>query len=145
MSVYYSLAFLSALIGLTYQQLKYNKVKVVVELVKYGMIVLLTSLLIWLPWFGTVDNLNSVLTAIFPVHRGLYQLKVGNFWCITDTILMWEKHFTKSTLVILCFLSSVFMSIPSMASMIINPTRKSLVLGFATISMTFFMFSYHVH
>jgi hypothetical protein len=32
-----------------------------------------------------------------------------------------------------------------MLSMIINPTRKALVIGFSTIAMTFFMFSYHVH
>ena len=89
MSVYYSLAFLSALIGLTYNQLKFNKVRVLVELLKYGMIVVIVSLIIWLPWLGTRDDLSSVLTAIFPVHRGLYQLKVGNFWCITDTILQW--------------------------------------------------------
>ena len=145
MSVYYSLAFLSALIGLTYQQLKYDKVRVIVELLKYGMIVMIVSLLIWLPWLGTKEDLNSVLTAIFPVHRGLYQLKVGNFWCITDTLLQWEKYFSKSVLVALCFLSSVFFSIPSMVSMILHPTRRALVIGFATVSMTFFMFSYHVH
>ena len=32
-----------------------------------------------------------------------------------------------------------------MFSLILNPTKKSLIIGFATISMTFYMFSYHVH
>jgi alpha-1,3-glucosyltransferase len=145
MAVYYSLAFLAALIGLTYQRHKYNKLQVVGEVVKYGTIVIITSLLIWLPWLGSTEDLQTVLAAIFPVHRGLYQLKVGNFWCITDTFLNWERHFNKSTLVALCFLTSLLASVPSMLSLILRPTRKALVMGFATISLTFFMFSYHVH
>ena len=89
MAVYYSLAFLSALIGLTYQQLKYDRAKFMSELLKYATIVVVVSIAIWAPWMGSLENLKEVLTAIFPVHRGLYQLKVGNFWCITDTVLEW--------------------------------------------------------
>jgi hypothetical protein len=79
------------------------------------------------------------------VHRGLYQLKVPNFWCISDILFKWESLFSKQTLLIFCFAASVLASLPSMASMLVNPSRKALVIGFATISMTFFMFSYHVH
>lgn len=32
-----------------------------------------------------------------------------------------------------------------MLSMLLNPTRKSLTIGFSTIAFSFFMFSYHVH
>lgn len=145
MAVYYSLAFLAGLIGLTYKQYKFNRPKLIAELIKYAMIVIIVSLLIWAPWFGSLESLQSVVTAIFPVHRGLYQLKVPNFWCISDTVMKWEAHFSKSTLVIFCFLSSALMSLPSIFSLILNPTRKGLVLGFTTISLTFFMFSYHVH
>lgn len=145
MAVYYSLAFLAGLIGVTYSQYKFNRPKLIAQIVKYGMIVLITSLLIWAPWLGSFESFNSVITAIFPVHRGLYQLKVANFWCISDTFINWQAHFSKTSLVIFCFLSSVIMSLPSIFSLVINPTRKSLVLGFTTISLTFFMFSYHVH
>ena len=87
MAVYYALAFLSGLVGLTYQHYRYDKAKFIAELVKYGLIVFVVSIAIWAPWFGSLTHLQSVIGAIFPVHRGLYQLKVGNFWCITDTVM----------------------------------------------------------
>jgi alpha-1,3-glucosyltransferase len=145
MAVYYALAFLAGLIGMTFSHYRYNRLKFFGEIIKYAFIVVGVSLILWAPWFGSIENLQSVVTAIFPVHRGLYQLKVPNFWCISDIIFNWESLFSKSTLVILCFLSSSLLSLPSMFSMILNPTKKSFILGFATISMTFFMFSYHVH
>ena len=85
------------------------------------------------------------MNAIFPIHRGLYQLKVPNFWCISDILFKWEKLFEKGTLMALCGLSCCFMSFPSMIGMIIKPTKKIIMFGFATISMGFFLFSYHVH
>lgn len=89
MATYYCLAFLAGLVGVTYQKYKFKKSIVLAELAKYGCIVIGTSLIIWAPWLTSVSNLQTVLTAIFPVHRGLYQLKVQNFWCITDTLLNW--------------------------------------------------------
>ena len=34
---------------------------------------------------------------------------------------------------------------PAMMAMVVKPTKKIILIGFATISMTFFLFSYHVH
>lgn len=89
MAVYYSLAFLGSLIGLTIKQHNHNKTKVMAQLIKYGLIVIIVSLIIWAPWINDLHYLSSVVSAIFPVHRGLYQLKVPNFWCITDIICKW--------------------------------------------------------
>ena len=89
MAVYYSLAFLAGLVGVTYSKYKYNKNAVVAELAKYAGIVVIVSLILWAPWMGSMENLTSVVTAIFPVHRGLYQLKVPNFWCISDVFMNW--------------------------------------------------------
>lgn len=44
-----------------------------------------------------------------------------------------------------CFVISTVLSLPSMFAMITTSTKKVLTLGFYTIGMTFFMFSYHVH
>lgn len=52
MATYYSLAFLAALIGLAIQQYKHNRLKVLVELAKYGLIVVVVSLVIWAPWLN---------------------------------------------------------------------------------------------
>jgi alpha-1,3-glucosyltransferase len=145
MATYYSLAFLAALVGLTVQKYKHNRIKMIVEHLKYALIVIGVSLIVWAPWINHVDTLTSVISAIFPVHRGLYQLKVPNFWCISDIIFKWESLFSKPVLLFFCFASSIIASIPSIASLLINPNKKSLTIGFATIALTFFMFSYHVH
>lgn len=79
------------------------------------------------------------------MHRGLYQLKVPNFWCISDVLMKWQTWLSKPTLTVLCFISCVVFSIPSMTALLLKPTHKVLVIGFSCISMTFFMFSYHVH
>jgi alpha-1,3-glucosyltransferase len=59
------------------------------ECLIYAAIVILTVVVVWIPWLGSYHDFSSVLTAIFPVHRGLYQLKVPNFWCISDVVIKW--------------------------------------------------------
>lgn len=59
--------------------------------------------------------------------------------------MKWESKFSKEFLMFLCFAVSTLLSLPSMATMILESTKKTLIIGFYTIAMTFFMFSYHVH
>jgi alpha-1,3-glucosyltransferase len=89
MAVYYSLAFFAGLIGVTLRSYRFNRKKIYVEIMKYGCIVIGLSMLIWSPWLSSFDSFKTVLTAIFPIHRGLYQLKVPNFWCISDLAIKW--------------------------------------------------------
>lgn len=58
MAVYYSLAFFAALIGLTIQEHKHNQTKLLIQLLKFGLIVLIVSLLIWFPWINSLDNFS---------------------------------------------------------------------------------------
>ena len=46
---------------------------------------------------------------------------------------------------LICFLLSTVLSLPSVLSMIFKTTKKNLTIGFYTVGMTFFMFSFHVH
>lgn len=48
-------------------------------------------------------------------------------------------------LMVICFFISTLFSIPSILGMILHSSKKTLTLGFFSISMTFFLFSYHVH
>lgn len=48
-------------------------------------------------------------------------------------------------LLVLCGITSVVASIPSFVCLVLKPNQQSLAVGFATISMSFYMFSYHVH
>ncbi len=88
MAVYYALAFFAGLIGSLWRDFKGNNTKIFIEIFKFGIIVISLSILIWLPFILT-NSANQVVSAIFPIHRGLYQLKVQNFWCISDVLFKW--------------------------------------------------------
>lgn len=45
----------------------------------------------------------------------------------------------------MCIALSILGSLPSMICLILKPNKNTLAIPFATIAMTFFMFSYHVH
>lgn len=51
----------------------------------------------------------------------------------------------KKTLALICLIGCGILSIPSMTAIIMNPSPKIIVIGFSCISMTFFLFAYHVH
>lgn len=54
MATYYSLAFFSALIGVTFNAYRYSKPRIITEIVKYGTIVIVVTVLIWLPWLTSM-------------------------------------------------------------------------------------------
>jgi alpha-1,3-glucosyltransferase len=146
MGTYFSLAFLAGLIGLTLRRHDWasKKSKVIQQVLGYGVVVVGTTLVLWFPWIYT-GEVKTVLSAIFPVHRGLYQLKVPNFWCISDVLVKWDNVASKPVLAGMCGFLCIGFSLPSMLALIVKPSQKVLAFSFSCISMTFFMFSYHVH
>lgn len=73
-------------------------------------------------------------------------MKVPNFWCFTDVFFKWETRFSNGTLVVFCALLSLIGSIPSIITGILVPQRQKItLLVFLNISLSFFLFSYHVH
>ncbi len=52
MATYYSLAFLAALLALAFRDHRHSRSKALVEVGKYGLIVVGVSLLIWAPWIN---------------------------------------------------------------------------------------------
>lgn len=144
MSVYFCLGFFAALIGLSYKRHQGQGGKIVWDCFQYAVVVCGTCAILWMPWVSA-GRFGDVLTAIFPVHRGLYQLKVPNFWCISDIVLKWQSWLSKPMLTVLCGLFCLVFSIPSMIALLVKPSLRVIIFAFSCISMTFFMFSYHVH
>ena len=89
MTTYYALGFPCALIGLSLHKNKGRRHKVIKEIIIFAMIVISTFFVVWLPWLTSMELFKTVIQAIFPIHRGLYQLKVSNFWCISDPFFKW--------------------------------------------------------
>ena len=62
MSVYFSLAFMAALIGLTAKKYGINqKSKIIKQCIIYGIIVITATFIIWLPWMRSLKTFSSVL------------------------------------------------------------------------------------
>lgn len=62
MSVYFSMAFLAGLLGITYKKYgKSNKHKFVGECIYYGIIVLVTTFFLWVPWIIHSRSVYTVL------------------------------------------------------------------------------------
>ena len=57
-----------------------------------ALIVIGTFVIIWLPWLTSTELAGSVLKAVFPFHRGLYHLKVGSVWCVTNFLFNWNVY-----------------------------------------------------
>jgi alpha-1,3-glucosyltransferase len=52
-----------------------------------GVVVMMSFLLIWLPWLSSVDGLLQVVYRIFPIYRGVFEDKVANVWCIVNVFM----------------------------------------------------------
>lgn len=89
MATYYCLGFPFALIGLSLHRYRTQRLKVWKDIIIFAIIVLSVTFVMWLPWLGSMESFKGVLSAIFPIHRGLYQLKVANFWCVSDPLFKW--------------------------------------------------------
>jgi len=44
---------------------------------------MIVNALIWYPWLSK-EGIQSVVTRIFPLRRGLFEDKVASFWCVLN-------------------------------------------------------------
>lgn len=56
-------------------------------LVKLGLAVIISFAILFLPWIGSLDQMQQVIHRIFPVARGLYEDKVANIWCALNVVV----------------------------------------------------------
>lgn len=160
MSMYYALGFFGMLLGKALfsshllhptkyklQPSRMNLVMFGTTVFTYAWIVLLTTVVLWLPWISTSNPslIFEPLAAIFPVHRGLYQLKVANFWCVTDVVMKWEVRFSRGFLLLMAVVLNLVFCAPSVVACVLTPRSRTYLQAMLNISLAFFFFSYHVH
>lgn len=56
----------------------------IARLVGLGVAVIVTFVIIWMPWLDSKDKLLQVVLRIFPIDRGVFEDKVSNVWCIVN-------------------------------------------------------------
>lgn len=108
----------------------------------YIFVFIATLLVIWSPWILTNTH-NDVLKRIFPLWRGIFEDKVATFWCNLNIFLKINK-FSQSSLIYSSIILTLSFSLPS-ACLLKTKARSCLFLCLFLTSMSFFMFSFHVH
>jgi len=145
MELYHSVPFFVYLLKHCYQQ---NNVPAKLSLLfKLGLTVIISFTISWLPFFLLCDKegLIQILRRIFPFNRGLFEDKVANVWCSLHPILRLKEAVDQTVVVRLCLGSTVLSIIPDCVLLWRSATPKNLLLGLSSTSLSFFLFSYHVH
>lgn len=143
MSLYYSPAIFFYLLGKNLD--RSNMGKSIAKIAFIGLTVVGTFAIIWSPFLFNYDDAIVVFKRLFPVHRGLYEDKVANFWCSISPIFKVRNFFETDQILKLCTASTLIAFIPSCIITLTNPTKKNFILSTILSSFSFFFFSYHTH
>uniref|UniRef100_A0AC34F1T3 Alpha-1,3-glucosyltransferase n=1 Tax=Panagrolaimus sp. ES5 TaxID=591445 RepID=A0AC34F1T3_9BILA len=112
---------------------------------KLGNVVIFTFVLLWLPFFQNIELFKQVLRRIFPFERGIFEDKVANFWCSLNVIYKLKTHLSTEILIQISLLFVLASALPSLYVLFKKPNDKNFRLSLTITSLSFFMFSYHVH
>ncbi|KAL0479758.1 alpha-1,3-glucosyltransferase [Acrasis kona] len=144
MALYYALPFFFFILRRIYE--RPTAMSRINKFVQVGLSVIATFAVCWLP-FLIQGCAGDVLKRIFPVHRGLYEDKVANFWCSTSIFIKWNNLFTREQLLKITMITTLVSCIPFCAYILLSKSSsmKRLAFGLFGCSMSFYMFSFHVH
>jgi alpha-1,3-glucosyltransferase len=111
-----------------------------------------TLTIIWYPWIketvkdpSTENGIKSVLTRIFPVWRGLFQSEVATFWYFINLFIPMESFISQEKLILTSTAMTLAASLPACIILLRNPSGKNFILSQFSVSLAFFIFSFHVH
>jgi len=111
MALYFAPAFFSHLLGRCWQS-----ARPILTFAALGSVVLAVTLLCWLPLLLSDRPSLAVGNAIrrlFPVHRGIVEDYVANFWCVTRAVFKWSRWVNDSGLAKLAAVASTCVVLPT--------------------------------
>ncbi|KAG1691847.1 Dolichyl pyrophosphate Man9GlcNAc2 alpha-1,3-glucosyltransferase [Nymphon striatum] len=109
---------------------------------KLGIIVIFTFGICWLPFY---PNFSQILHRLFPFARGIFEDKVANFWCSIHIFIKFRNFVSVSNLAALSGILTLMSTIPSSLHLLAHPNFETLKISLVNISLSFFLFSFHVH
>ncbi|XP_065570991.1 dolichyl pyrophosphate Man9GlcNAc2 alpha-1,3-glucosyltransferase-like [Artemia franciscana] len=116
-----------------------------INLAKVSITVIFIFIVIWSPFIGDWNLLIQVVHRIFPIHRGVFEDKVANFWCALSPFIKFHLIFEKNQLARVCILITALSALGTCLYLYLKPTLKNLHISLINCSFIFFLFSYHVH
>ncbi|KAL6068778.1 Alpha-1,3-glucosyltransferase [Balamuthia mandrillaris] len=143
MSLYFAPTFFFYLLAVNVN--RHKKWHSCLMVLKLGAVVVLTFAVCWAPFLHSLEDIQQVLHRLFPVARGLYEDKVANFWCALSPLLKVNRLLSVPAMVKLCAVMSLAGFLPANIQLFFNPSPRRFLLCLFATSMSFFLFSYHVH
>uniref|UniRef100_A0A182WG93 dolichyl-P-Glc:Man9GlcNAc2-PP-dolichol alpha-1,3-glucosyltransferase n=1 Tax=Anopheles minimus TaxID=112268 RepID=A0A182WG93_9DIPT len=116
------------------------------KLIVLGATVLLTFIILWLPWLGSLDAVGQLVHRIFPVARGVFEDKVSNVWCVVNVFIK-LRNVPNTTMALVCLLSTLLAVLPSGLHLLLQktPSCRSFLYSLTVTALGFFLFSFQVH
>jgi alpha-1,3-glucosyltransferase len=112
------------------------------KIINIGVIVIMTFFILWYPF---LNQIPSVLGRIFPFQRGIFEDKVASFWCTMSTFIKFHHYFDSRVMLRFSLILTLLgISYPSF-KLFKNPTRETLLYSLLNSSLSFYLFSFHVH
>lgn len=146
MELYHSLPFFFYLLGKASISTD-KKLDFILVVMKLALAVIVIFGICWIPFFffsGT-QGFHEVIVRIFPFSRGLYEDKVASFWCSLSTLFKIRDIFSRKVLVFMSAGITLSVMIPSLFNLMRYPTAYRFSLSLVISSLSFFLFSFHVH
>jgi alpha-1,3-glucosyltransferase len=145
MALYYSLPFFCYLTGRCIKLFRRKSFVSGLSLfVAIGITVIASFAIIWLPFLSS-KQFPQVVKRIFPVGRGLFEDKVANIWCSLSLVYKVHRNFSTDSIIKLSALLTLASSSLSCLNLLFNPTIIRFAYALVNVSMSFFLWSYHVH
>ncbi|KRY77960.1 Dolichyl pyrophosphate Man9GlcNAc2 alpha-1,3-glucosyltransferase [Trichinella pseudospiralis] len=142
MELYHAPAIFCYLLGkCLYSPLK----KGLIKFFSLAFVVCFTFGLTWYPFITDIEQFGAVISRIFPFNRGLYEDKVANIWCSLSVFIKWKEIVSIQNMVCICAACTLICILPGCITLLTNPTVENFNRCSLMSSLSFFLFSYHVH
>lgn len=124
-----------------------------IHFIKLGITVLISFIILWLP-FCINDNSSStclsslfcVLERQFPFSRGIFEDKVANLWYCASIIIDFRQYLSTIILAKLALLLTLLLLAPICINVIMMPLCSiRMLLALMTSALAFFLASFQVH
>ncbi|KAG7661632.1 ALG6 [[Candida] subhashii] len=123
------------------------------HLISVGITVVATQIVYLLPFIiHKPESILQIVHRVFPLGRGLFEDKVANFWCTTNTIIKYRDIIDPQDLPKLALLATLVATVPINILLFFKLRKKpdniripGMIYGFAINSLSFYLFSFQVH
>ncbi|XP_067015118.2 dolichyl pyrophosphate Man9GlcNAc2 alpha-1,3-glucosyltransferase [Anabrus simplex] len=146
MELYHALPFFFYLLGQCLPKKGQSFIRLnYVKLIKIGFVVVLSFVIVWLPFLNNSQLVLQVIHRLFPLDRGVFEDKVANVWCAINVVYKLRSAFTNTAMAKICLCVTLFAVLPSSIDLLLRPNFRKFVVALINSSLAFFLFSFQVH